>query len=373
MQPSAFRIAVVVGAALAAAGCGIVLGLEDHGLGGGTDATVRDDSATPPAEDVAVFDATTDTTDAAEPPTDGGVSDAPDITTLASGQVEPRGIAVDTTHVYWADKLGGSVRRVEKSGGSVDLFGTDAGAPVRVALDDTYAYWSGSNGACVGRGIWRKPKAGGAPTALYSEVSPGALRCPSLTPSLIQVQDLAVNSTSVYWTAQANINGGNSLYRIPSSGIPTAPVSTPLSTGTNAYVALSGDNVFFSDAHLVKRPADAGASTIGTTGAGWVSAVVASPEHVYFAAAVVLRVPIGGGAPEQVGPAFPQRILTMTVTASDLFLVIQGDPSIVRINLATRALTTILEGEPATSAAVDDSTIYWTSTLGYIRKRPLPP
>jgi len=64
------------------------------------------------------------------------------IVTLADSQYSPWGIAVDSTHVFWANSEAGEIKRVAKSGGTVDLLASNQDDPTGVNVIDNHVYWS---------------------------------------------------------------------------------------------------------------------------------------------------------------------------------------------------------------------------------------
>lgn len=376
MRPSAFRF-FFCSSLLITAGCGLVLGLEDHELDGLVDNTSPIDDATPTTTDgnTPQTDAAVDTKD--ELPTvpfDGDLPDAATIVTLATGQTNARGLALDDTHVYWVNSLSpnGTAMRVPKDGGEVETVGSGAGLPVRAALDNTYAYWTASNGVCAGvRGVWRRAKSGGQPERLFAADS----LCPTPA-SLTTINDLSVDSTFAYWTARhTNPANSSSVYRVTTAALTTDGGATVIAdlTSPNAYVATSADGLFFSDGSNLKRYLpDGGSSTLATTSSWLQVGIQVAFGYVYYATnEAIYRVPTGGGTGTQLGPRFP-ALTSFAVTATHAFVAVKGDPSIVKVAIDTGEVTPVLSGEDAVSIVVDDASIYWASSLGYVRKRPLP-
>lgn len=74
-----------------------------------------------------------------------------------SGADEPCGVAVDDSHVYWANRGTNSIGRARLDGGGVDQGFVDGATgpagPCGVAVDDEFVYWAGSGPNVVGRAL----------------------------------------------------------------------------------------------------------------------------------------------------------------------------------------------------------------------------
>lgn len=80
---------------------------------------------------------------------------------LASGQPQPFEVAVDETYVYFVDsgtaQDDGSVRRVAKTGGAVEILAAHEAVPQGLVVDDSTVYWTaGGNGAAGTVRAWSK-------------------------------------------------------------------------------------------------------------------------------------------------------------------------------------------------------------------------
>jgi len=62
------------------------------------------------------------------------------------------GVAVDETHIYWAERFGHAIGRSNLDGSSPDYsFITGVAEPCGVAVDETYIYWASGGGNAIGR------------------------------------------------------------------------------------------------------------------------------------------------------------------------------------------------------------------------------
>jgi len=173
----------------------------------------------------------------------------------------PRGVAVDSAFVYWADNV--ELQRAPIGGGSpLPLAqvagGGTASAPSWIALDSANVYWTQSSD------IEKTPKSGGATTPLVSGQSTGGLvvyggrvywiRSDSVMSTAAdgsstqtitdaaQPNSLAVDSSGVYWTA----GGGLILMCGLNGGRPTVLASgqtgtVPIVTDSNAIYWSTAD------------------------------------------------------------------------------------------------------------------------------------
>lgn len=74
-----------------------------------------------------------------------------------TGAEEPCGVVLDDDHVYWANRGGNSIGRARLDGDGVDQGFVDAATgpagPCGVAVDDDFVYWAGSGPGVVGRAL----------------------------------------------------------------------------------------------------------------------------------------------------------------------------------------------------------------------------
>ena len=250
-------------------------------------------------------------------PLDGGV-----VTTLASGQAYPFGLAVDSTSVYWTNfasgvTSAGSVVKVSLQGGPPTTLAsglTDVGG---IGVDAARVYWGASPGVVVAL-----PLAGGAPSTFgtpgvsagpleptfvlaggsaYSVSTAGILRTPlDGNPTVVLPAGIpgavAADSSSVYWTDTLS---GSVLTAPLTGGTPvtlaTARLVGPIAAdGQSLYYATCGGSAPLCIASIVKLPVHGGTATaIALPGGAVPSSMVVDATSVYF---------IGGGGVFKVTP-----------------------------------------------------------------------
>jgi hypothetical protein len=129
-------------------------------------------------------------------------------TTLVTGQIFPAGVAVDASHIYWADtgKTGfpGTIWEAPLTGSPAAIVATGQDNPAGVAVDSSHIYWADQGNGT----LWEAALAGGPPTFLNS------------VSKFAEPAGVAVDSSHVYW---ANF-GGDSIDEAPLT--PGGPVTT---------------------------------------------------------------------------------------------------------------------------------------------------
>ncbi|MEM6994310.1 MAG: hypothetical protein AAF721_27595, partial [Myxococcota bacterium] len=96
--------------------------------------------------------------------------------TIATGEPQLRSVAVDDTHVYWSNAetrnldggsgtTGGTIVRAPREGGPRSVLATHRSNARRIAVDATSVYWTAN------AGIDAVPKAGGATTSVVTSPS----------------------------------------------------------------------------------------------------------------------------------------------------------------------------------------------------------
>src|SRR6185437_12781802 len=127
--------------------------------------------------------------------------------TLVTGQLSPAGVAVDASHIYWANSASGIVYERKLTGGLIIPFNqsnpfTD---PAGVAVDSTDVYWANSSDGTIMEA--RLDILGPATTLISGQASPWGV---------------AVDSGHIYWTS----SGDGTIKEAPLAGGPVTTLVT---------------------------------------------------------------------------------------------------------------------------------------------------
>jgi hypothetical protein len=114
-------------------------------------------------------------------------------------------MAVDGTHLYWADTAGNAVRRVPKNGGADELVAADT-APQLVAVDADVIVWLSSGGI---RRLAKTAPLGSPPVSVYGTASGHTLLLHG--DNLYFGDDMVLHSISK-WTENYTLFPGGSLW-----------------------------------------------------------------------------------------------------------------------------------------------------------------
>lgn len=202
------------------------------------------------------------------------------VTTLASGLNNPYGIAIDSTNVFWTESLGGTVKKVSKTGGTVTTLASKLGSPYGIVVDPTNVYWT--EAATDGSGNVKKVSInGGTVTTIASIPSLGA-----------GVNSIAIDSMNVYWmfgseVKKVSINGGTI----------TTLASSATSSPTDA-IAVDSTNVYWTgDGPLKKVSINGGTVTTLAPGLVIPMGIAVDSTNVYWTerGSGVKKVSINGG------------------------------------------------------------------------------
>lgn len=76
-------------------------------------------------------------------------------------------LAIDASHIYYADTVGRQIRRVARTGGSSQAVAGELATRIgTIALDGDYVYWTADRGSIEGWVLMRASKCGGVPITL---------------------------------------------------------------------------------------------------------------------------------------------------------------------------------------------------------------
>jgi hypothetical protein len=216
------------------------------------------------------------------------------------------GVALDSTHVYWADPVGGTIGRADLNGENPDdgfiVPGpseceeeeTEPGVfvpvpvpskPRYVAVDAGHIYWT-NTGKLEGNGD--PAEAGG--TIGRADVG-GTNSDPDFICGASNPQGIAVNATHVYWANAAKDPVKRSIARAAIGGGEIEQEFFPVNTSRTPYgVALSPTHVYFSinnetsDFGSVRRiPLAGGEEKFFNPGKAGIRGVATDATHVYWA------------------------------------------------------------------------------------------
>lgn len=189
--------------------------------------------------------------------------------------VAAAGIAVDDTHIYWANPTRGSIGRAGLDGSGVEEdFVAGVGQPRWVAVDDEYVYWTNA-GAAEGPGegtIGRARLDGGAPE-------------PDFISGASKPQGIAINDSHIFW---AN-DGTHAIARAKIDGSEVEPVFHFLGVvEVPQGVALDDSHIYWTvnspTSYVSRSDLDGSHETFRFIGANEeLRGIAVDGDHVYWA------------------------------------------------------------------------------------------
>lgn len=336
-------------------------------------------------------------------PVGGGIA-----TSLYSGLKRPRSIALAPGIVFLAEQDyaddAGQVVAVPRTGGSAEIIARTSTAPVRVASNGTTVAWVDHDS------LDARPVAGGSAVTLATAIdrptdlafdggrlvwtertgigAHGRVRAVQLSGGAVQdlVPDasapmrlLRSASGALYWIegygwAQAEFSGDWGIATLSTDGIVRSYLAGL--TSPNA-IAADPDNVYVADGWFLKVfPRTAGAARRLATAAFTVLDVAVDGDYVYWIddqpIAVVMRVPIAGGAAELVSSSPVGRAGSMAIAGGRVFWVAMPD-RILWAPLTGGTATTLVSGLAFVTDLVADPThVYFNEQdAGRVSRVPL--
>lgn len=279
-----------------------------------------------------------------------------DAKTLATGQLTPLDIAVDSTYVYWStfDKTMGTIAKVPIGGGNVTTLASLQGGPRGIALDTTTnpttVYWVNFYEGTVKK----ISSAGGAITTLATGQT--------------VAMSLAVTSTTVFWTTAAG-----TVAKCPVGGGATILLDNSSQGGAGA-INVSGSNVYWvgnakvtNNTMVLKQPLAGGSTTqiYGGSVLGMMDMAM-DLNNIYLAEGnsnQILSTGANGGAVTMVASA--NDPFGIALNGASLYWTNYGDGSVEKVATTGGVKTTIATGQLNPGfMAVDTTSVYWTEPGG---------
>jgi hypothetical protein len=251
-------------------------------------------------------------------------------------------LAVHGSDVFYAQQTAGTISRVPTAGGTPTTIVTGQTQPHSLVADSTSVYWA-VNGT---NAIWKAQHDGGAPTKVTSSG---------------QVVDLAIDSTTVYYTT-----GFGYVMSAPLTGGTSKTVSQTNGVNYAGHVAVDSTKVYFSDqgVSIYSAPIDGGTGTpiIASSGIPQSGLAITPGELYWGTGSLTQHAPLDGGLAVT---RVPTPLYGIAFDGADLFGYTPTG-SIVKIALAGGSFAQTLSYRATNNSydiatiAVDQTSVYWT-------------
>jgi sugar lactone lactonase YvrE len=213
--------------------------------------------------------------------------------TLVTDLGAPWGVAVDSSHIYWANAVANTIMESNLDGSGVTTLVTGQDDPLGLAVDSTHIYWANA----------------AAGTIMESNLD-GTGATPVIT-GLSGLDGLAVDSSHIYWTddnddtvMEASLTGGSII---------------TLFTGQDGAsgVAVDSSHIYWTDGAggtVMEAPLNGGTVTTVAIGQIGPEGVAVDSSHIYWGNALgstVMEAPLTGGVPTALitGQAGPRGVV----------------------------------------------------------------
>jgi hypothetical protein len=255
-------------------------------------------------------------------------------------------VAVNASHVYFTQREAGTVSRVPRAGGAVEVLAQAQTRPTSIALDQNNVYWF--NDEFFTPTVQKFPLVGGDLPVQVASTSNTDLFC------------LAVDASYVYWT-QDGLEAA--VIKAPLAGgalvtlAPSGPNSRSLALdATSVYWANLTDNVV--PGRVQKVPKAGG--TIVTLASGYdPTAIALYGGFVYFGDRnAIYKVSTSGGTVSTLSSTVGAS--TLAVDASGAYAAYAfGQASLVQLAPSGMTHATLAKRERIMSLAVDGNSVFW--------------
>jgi sugar lactone lactonase YvrE len=303
-----------------------------------------------------------------------GLQPGATLTTLASGQRDPRAISVDATSVYWMNEgtlagysADGAVMKMPLNGGTPTTLADGQVGPNQIVVDAANVYWTSATVHTSGGGeldppltalsgaVAKVPLGGGAPTTFVSYGN-------SVT------EGIAVDSSNVYWANSGNpeseFSGGTVVKMLLDGGAQVAIASD--SEGVDA-IAVDSSNVYWTDingSNVMKAPLVGG--TPVTLASGHLANVIAvNVTNVYWAdfpTGAVMKTSLAGGPVTTLASGGPSPY-GMVLDDANVYWTSFHDGTVMKVPLCGGTATTLVSGQIGPRGiAVDATSVYWANS-----------
>ncbi len=198
--------------------------------------------------------------------------DGSGVQTLVTGQNSPFGVAVNATHIYWADTGDDTIMMANLDGSNpAAIVSVSAGShPYGVTLDSNYVYWTNLGGQT----IYRANLDGSNPTLLVNGTG------------MLEPASIAVDGTHIYF---GDIAGNGSIMMAPLSGGAWQAL-----VGNQTYpfgIAVYGSHIYWTDCGdntaangtIMQADLDGTNVTPLATGQAHPVGIAVNSSHIYWA------------------------------------------------------------------------------------------